>query len=830
MAAMPTQLEHSSIRTLQRNTIESPVQIRSVLQSAREQGCLLWNGVNRDNESRTARIRSLGANSITLSTSNIAVDRQPQIYFEFELGHAKYFFAARPIDSAISRELTIEFPQALYEVERRDLHREPVRNAPDDVVLIDEDGRELTAEVLDRSYQGLGVRTHLDLVRELKGVLRVRASDELIAQNQFASIRHMAPDHERPGWVRVGLAVSHVREDPFFRPEKRNEILPGGIARRGWRRIALAGAVARQGRARIATALGGAPTDAYSPEVVHYKNDNGQRISALINRTSRQGGGTAVVIPPAWGKTKETLLPLAATLVDSFESSGEPLTVVRFDGTNRRGESYINPRFRSPGDEYRAFRFSQAVQDIHSTIRYLAEDDHAKPEKVVLLTFSLGAVEGRRAIATDQSGLIVGWVSVVGMVDLQSGLRAVSGGVDYAYGLSHGVRFGLHELVGVVADMDHTGLDALENNLVYLEDAKRDMENVDVPVTWLHGRYDAWMSLERVQSLMAAGETTNRRLIEIPVGHQMRSSREALEVFQLVTGEIAEMAGSSRVKPRIPDLHRMTSARQAELARRPKRPIDLHEFWRDYLLGRDRSLGIELMTATAAYAALMGTQIRRLGLDADSVVLDLGSGAGDFPVNLVRSEPSLKVRSIIEVDFVQEALARARARLALNPGISASTHYAVANLEVGDRFTIPLASSSVSAVLGSLVLSYVVDPLALLREIRRVLAPGGLVVVSSLRKDADISMIYMEGLAELPPDRVREHFGDAGEARFAELQRRFLNDAARLLDLEEEGRFTFWDTEELAALAAQAGLKVVRSDMAFGSPPQAVVVTARREP
>jgi ubiquinone/menaquinone biosynthesis C-methylase UbiE len=264
------------------------------------------------------------------------------------------------------------------------------------------------------------------------------------------------------------------------------------------------------------------------------------------------------------------------------------------------------------------------------------------------------------------------------------------------------------------------------------------------------------------------------------------------------------------------------------LARRPKQTIDLREFWRDYLLGRDRSLGIEMMTATTAYADLMRIQIEQLQLDSRSIVLDLGSGAGDFPVNLTRCVNESDQPAVIELDFVQEGLKRARERLARGSACSIRTHYAVATLEVGSTITLPIASCSASAVLGSLVLSYVEDPESLLREIRRVLVPGGRVVISSLRRDADISRIYVEGLAELPPDRVREHFGDDGEGRFAELQRRFLNDAARLLNLEEEGRFTFWDADELATVAENAGLEVLKSEMAFGDPPQAVVVTAKR--
>ena len=45
-----------------------------------------------------------------------------------------------------------------------------------------------------------------------------------------------------------------------------------------------------------------------------------------------------------------------------------PDAVIRFDGTNRRGESHVDPECRSPGHEYLHFTFSQAVRDIQALV------------------------------------------------------------------------------------------------------------------------------------------------------------------------------------------------------------------------------------------------------------------------------------------------------------------------------------------------------------------------------------------------------------------------------------------------------------------------------
>jgi hypothetical protein len=97
-----------------------------------------------------------------------------------------------------------------------------------------------------------------------------------------------------------------------------------------------------------------------------------------------------------------------------------------------------------------------------------------------------------------------------------------------------------------------------------------------------------------------------------------------------------------------------------------------------------------------------------------------------------------------------------------------------------------------------------------------------------MQKDADISKIYMEGLDELRSGLGRAKFREEGTEQLAKSARTFLNDAARLLDLEEQGAFQFWEPDELAALVRGAGFSNLSVCSAFGAPPQAVVVAADR--
>jgi len=538
---------------------------------------------------------------------------------------------------------------------------------------------------------------------------------------------------------------------------------------------------------------------------------------------------TGVIIPPAWGRTKETLLPLALTIVEAFRQADERVAVLRFDGTRRRGESFKDAGCERIGLEHLTFTFSHAVDDIIAAANYVTSPSGLGCEKCLLVTFSAASIEGRRAVLEAGAG-IGGWVRVVGTPDLQSGLRAVSGGVDFVGGAERGVKFGLQEIMGVLADVDLLMEDAIRNRLPFLEDARREMEQIQIPIAWIHGAHDGWLDIERVREIMGCGNGGDRSLIEVPTGHQLRSSIEALEVFQLVAQEVARIALGRSVTSAVPDLVSLEARRAAERGRLPKVTARLDEFWRDYLVGRDGRLGIELMTATTAYAELMRLQIDGLRLKDGDRVADVGSGTGSFPLALLgRRETPARI-GIDEIDFVAAAHDRARDRLA-NPLEGRDTTIRFISCDLGDataRSEVFLPQAY-DAVLLSLVLGYVSDPLSLLKDLRSSIRTGGRLVVSVMRRDADVSRLFTEAIGELRSGRGREFFGDEGERSLDISARQFLNDAARILDLEEAGVFRFLDPEELRELVCEAGFRPIEEHLSFGDPAQAVILVAEAE-
>jgi ubiquinone/menaquinone biosynthesis C-methylase UbiE len=612
-----------------------------------------------------------------------------------------------------------------------------------------------------------------------------------------------------------------VRISEPIRVDRRDKIVSRSFSLRELRGLA------ELGISRAKEGIGFGSGSTREVETVEFANSNGQSMRGIVNSWGAPAGSTAVVIPPAWGRTKETLMPLALTIVETFKRAGEPIQVLRYDGTNRRGESYIDADCRSPGSEYLHFRFSQAASDVSSAIDYLHSDASSAPSKVILVTFSLAAIEGRCAMAREGSRTD-GWVAVVGVADLQSALRTISGGIDYGYGLLRGLRFGRHELVGVVADMDLTGLDAIAHEIGFLEDARRDMSQISAPVTWIHGQYDAWMDLDRVAEVMSCGDTRNRKLIEGPTGHQLRSSRAALSTFRLVAEEISEMALARRIRGATPSAALISQTRRAEKTRLPDAAVDLRSFWEDYLLGRDRTLGIELLTATAAYRNFLNSQVELLNLGSSDTIIDVGAGMGELALATCERLDTEDV-SVIEIDFVGAALRRgAQRRNNVRTGCRVSVEQCIANLDLTSGRAIPFRTGGADAVLASLVISYIANSGRLLEEAFRVLRPGGRIVVSSMLEDADVSMLFHDGLVEFATTEARQQLVSGDVQHFDEMVRNFLNDASKLLDLEEQGAFRFWSAEDLSHAVANAGFVRITTLEGLGNPPQGVIVGATR--
>jgi ubiquinone/menaquinone biosynthesis C-methylase UbiE/pimeloyl-ACP methyl ester carboxylesterase len=832
MALTSRPITAASFRDLHPNTIEDPREIRVFLQRLMRERVPLRRGTNKRVDAETALVEEINGQSMRLRTWNFDRRGAEEIFLNAKLDGRPYFFVAPSLAEVNGRGLRVGLPGVVYLAERRDRARHALAAAvpgPRRIVLEPAENTLVEGSVADFSADGLAVELPESRLLEDTGWMPLRFVDgPRCGERAYARVRHRRPAG-RSGWQRVGLCVSTAPFGQVIELERRDEIArPVGSSalRRHW---AVTSAALRTAAGRLAGPRAGRDGE-QRVRVVEYENADGERIRAIVDSWGDTRGAPAVVIPPAWGKTKETLLPLAATLVETFRRARQPVTVIRFDGIRKRGESYTEPRCLQPGMENAAFTFSQGVRDIHATLDFLERTPEFQPSASVVVSFSGASIDTRRAVATETRGRLGGWVSVVGSADLQAMMRTISGGVDYLGGVERGVEFGFQDILGLMVDVDTSSRDALAHELAFLEDARRDFAAIEVPITWIHGRYDAWMDLGRIRHALSFGDTSRRRLIEVPTGHQLKTSREALATFQLIAREVSRMALGRELRPRLPDLVALGRRRSAERSRLPRAQVDVQEFWRRYLVGRDGNLGMELLTATSTYRDFVDDHVETLGLRDGELVVDLGSGTGSFPRQLAADDAAPRELDVVEVDYVHDALLRTRSRLAEgSPRAGLRVRYVECDLDPGgEKGGLALASGRADAVLSVLLVNYLRDPEKLLREAYRVLKPGGRLVLSGLKRDADISKICVEGVRELRSGLARDVFGAAGERVLDESIRTFMSDAARLLDLEELGLFQFWDLDELSALVRRAGFELLEARSGLGDPPQALVVGARR--
>jgi ubiquinone/menaquinone biosynthesis C-methylase UbiE/DNA-binding transcriptional ArsR family regulator len=197
--------------------------------------------------------------------------------------------------------------------------------------------------------------------------------------------------------------------------------------------------------------------------------------------------------------------------------------------------------------------------------------------------------------------------------------------------------------------------------------------------------------------VVGRADGTNRRYSAAP-----SLDAGARRLWQLVRGQVAEDVTAEH------DAERLHSV----LAERRTRS----ETFFSTSAGQWDTLRNELFGQRAELVALPGL------LDEDWVVGDLGCGTGQLTASLAPC-----VGRVIAVDQSRAMLAAARARL---PGL--------ANVELrhGDLESLPIEDGELDAAVLFLVLHYLAEPVQALAEARRVLKPGGRLLVVDMTPHA----------------------------------------------------------------------------------------------
>ena len=116
--------------------------------------------------------------------------------------------------------------------------------------------------------------------------------------------------------------------------------------------------------------------------------------------------------------------------------------------------------------------------------------------------------------------------------------------------------------------------------------------------------------------------------------------------------------------------------------------------------------------------AIREAALQRAFLRPDMVVADVGAGTGFLSAALAE-----RAARVYVIDGSEEMLAVARQNLSAFDNLS---------FHAAEGYTLPLPDESVDAVFANMFLHHVPEPLAAIREMTRILRPGGRVVITDL--------------------------------------------------------------------------------------------------
>ncbi|MBD3415086.1 MAG: methyltransferase domain-containing protein [Candidatus Aminicenantes bacterium] len=584
------------------------------------------------------------------------------IFVSFQSGYATYNFET--VIYRISDEGTrmdVLYPQILFYSEKRAVNREkPKGHLEVEIILPPPFDSEIRGSITDMSEGGVSFITEQNQFALLSGTplesIKIFRGQELIRETrgEIRNIKKIKANGRSQLRYGVQFGIGRISIDtaklPEFEVSKETKVHKDTDAiRRGRRRHSDLSELAKR-----------------SPQVIHIENKKGEQMVGLLDTSLPLDSSSipVLIVPPAFGKTKETLFSLAQTIVENFYLCGQPIAVIRFDGIRRKGESYKDPETSEPPYEMVNASLSQGASDIKALLDWLEDNPVLSADKVVLVSFSLAALEARLVLRDPSYRSKVDyWIACMGTPELRHLLTRVNCGLDLLEQYQLGIELGVRPVLGNLVNVDKYMEDGLANRIASLDQARDDIKQIDIPITWLYGEHDHWVKPEFIRDIMGIEAQAMREVIPISLGHNARTSKEALQMFGAITALVYRFIHQSKIKPVVPRKKNLFYKRHVEKDRVPSRNLkDRDEYWRRYLIGEQKLLGFDVLTLADDYSELMSDQVKALQLSPDDRVLDLGGGTGNFITHLLEANQSLP-QDITIADLVPEALDKATDKL-----------------------------------------------------------------------------------------------------------------------------------------------------------------------
>ncbi len=852
------------------------------------------------------------------------------LFVSFQIGYATYNFETMISRIAPDgRTLICLYPRVMFYSEKRAERRiAPAGDLRVEIPLPSPFDRKVRGRITDISPNGMSFVANGEMPALLKGTplesMAILDGDQVLWQ-ETGEVRHVVRAERDEGvglkyGVQFGISRMSIQSvhapDPDF--ARRGEEVRDVSAIRN-----ASGPSASLAQADLAT-----------PRVIRLENSYGEEIVGLVNSSFPldENPIPVVIIPPAFGKTKEVLFGLALTLIQNFRAVGRPLAVLRYDGIRRKGESHRDPEASEPPWETLNSSTSQGADDLRTVIDWLRVNPKLRASSVVLVTFSLAALEARVVLRDPAYQRQVHyWVSCMGALEFRDMMNRINCGLDLLEQFQLGINLDVYPILGNYIRHLPYASDIIASGVGTLEQAREDMGHIALPITWIYGQHDKWIKSEFIRDVMSVQAEAPREIISVPIGHNARTSREALRMFGTITSLIHRFIDGSMIQPLLPSRKDMEVMRRSEKDRLPPRDLkNRKNYWRHYLIGEGNLLGFDIMAMADEYKQLMGDQLHALDIHPGDRLLDLGGGTGNFVEHALKSLGEIPIHVTV-ADLVPEAMKQARQKFLSESGpgkkrghfdllaldLELSRYLAICRFQDGEigtfegmadkvenltlesarkiqedysprlhrilrgekitpdhddwlktqfdlqeyriitdfnaaaryvrrlvaappsfrrliipgtlegTFHLPIKSGCYNKVLMSLVLSYIFNPVETLREVRRIIDPGGLLVLSSMRPDTDASGPFtrlLEKIEAMPEETLPSKMP---KSLLLDSLRSFLNDAQALTELEEAGTFDFFDSEKLETLLDEAGWVCLRRIATYGDPPQGYIVVAK---
>jgi CheY-like chemotaxis protein len=325
------------------------------------------------------------------------------------------------------------------------------------------------------------------------------------------------------------------------------------------------------------------------PDVLRIENRRGEEIVGLLNSSLPldEKPVPVVIVPPAFGKTKETLFGLALTLIQNFRALKKPIAIIRYDGIRRKGEAHKDPEASEPPYEMLTASTSQGAEDIKAVLDWLQLNSKIRASSVILVTFSLSALEARVVLRDEGYRRRINyWISCMGALEFRDMMNRINCGLDLLEQYQLGIKLGVYPILGNLINHEPYAADIIANAVGTLDQAREDMSHIDIPITWIYGRYDKWIKSEFIRDVMSIKADALREVIPVSIGHNARTSKEALRMFGMITSLIHRFLHRKMIQPILPCKKDMEILRRAEKDRLPPRKLKNRKaYWEHYLVG-----------------------------------------------------------------------------------------------------------------------------------------------------------------------------------------------------------------------------------------------------